>query len=201
MINLDKLQQSWQGQLFTDPENIELLKNTLEQNSSAERKRLFRSNIWTSAGYLTGITCFGILYFNDSDKYGWPFALSLSLGGLLLITYFAMMWLSYTSFKEQPQLPSVAYVTYQLKYLNWQRVKLKTLTYIFAAVIWIGAMLYFSEVANDKGRLWQGIIMCIVTGFITKAYLFDPLNENKTQLRIIDNISDDLLALRQKLAG
>jgi MFS family permease len=201
MINLDKLQKNWQGQLFTEPENFEVLKDTLEQNSSAERKRLFRSNLWNSTVYLSGIICFGVLYFNDADKYGWPFALSLSLGCLLMITYFAMMWLSYTSFKDNSQLPSIAYVSYQLKYLNWQRVKLRTLTRIFAAVIWIGAMLYFSEVDNDMDRLWQGIILGIVTGFITKVYLLDPMNKNKAELRIIDTISDDLLALRQRLAG
>jgi hypothetical protein len=200
MINLDKLQANWQGQLFTQPENFQVLKDTLEQNSYAERKRLFRRNLWASGLYIAGLINFGILYYNEADKYGWPVALSLALGCVLLITYLVMMWLNYTAFKEQPQLTARAYVSYQLKYLHWQRLQLKTLTRIFALVIWIGVMLYFREVESDKGRLWQGIAMVVSSVFILKAFLLDPLNENKTQLRIIDTISADLLVLRQKLA-
>jgi hypothetical protein len=200
MINLDKLQANWQGQLFTEPENFEVLKDTLEQNSHAERKRLFKRNLWASGLYMAGLINFGILYYNEADKYGWPVTLSLALGCLLLITYLVMMWLNYTTFKEQQQLTARAYVSYQLKYLHWQRLQLKILTRIFAVVIWIGAMLYFREVENDKGQLWQAIVMGVASGFIVKAFLLDPLNENKTQLRIIDTISADLLVLRQKLA-
>jgi membrane protein YdbS with pleckstrin-like domain len=198
-MNFEDLQSSWQLQQVAEPEKMEVLQDTLDNNWSAYQRGLRRSNMILSVSFMPAFLVMGWVYYAFHAEYSWPFAMSIAVTYLLMFVYLGVVWRSYAFKKYRMDVPAVEYISYQLKKISWQRLVLTRFSIVYALLLLLAINLYIWEVSTGGSVLFRVSAFTISDLYIIGINIWYVVKKQPVQLETIDTLREELLKIKRDL--
>jgi MFS family permease len=198
MNTFEDIQTNWLSQPVHDmvqPSEIQFVQSKWQKQ---QRKVLF-SNLAMSAGFLAALIVIGWVYFSFRNQYGWPFEISIAAMYCLMIVFSIVAWKSYAFKKENLETSSADFIQYQLSKLAWQRKILTTYIWIYIVLLWLALFFYLIEVTGRGSLLFKLTALGGTTAYIVGISLWSWFRKNKKQLRLTDEIINELKQINNGL--
>jgi hypothetical protein len=198
-MNFEELQSSWQQQQVAEPEKIKVLQDTLDNTWSAYQRRLRRSNITLSLSLIPACLVMAWVYFSFHAEYNWPFDASIAVTYVLIFVYISVVWRSYAFKKDQRDVSTVDYISYQLKKISWQRLVLTRYSMVYAFLLLIAINLYIWEISAGGSVLFRVSAFTISDLYIIGINVWYIIKKQPEQLETIDKLTENLLKMQREL--
>jgi hypothetical protein len=198
-MNFEELQSSWQQQQVAEPEKIKVLQDTLDNTWSAYQRRLRRSNITLSLSLIPACLVMAWVYFSFHAEYNWPFDASIAVTYVLIFVYLSVVWRSYAFKKDQRDVSTVDYISYQLKKISWQRLVLTRYSMVYAFLLLIAINLYIWEISAGGSVLFRVSAFTISDLYIIGINVWYIIKKQPEQLETIDKLTENLLKMQREL--
>lgn len=200
-MDFDELRKSWQTQPVNDITEITELKSGFQNKWQKNQKKVLRTNICMSIGFLGSIFFLLWVYNTYQAEYRWPFKVSIGTTILLMILFSLISWRSYAFKKENLEGSFVEYIDYQIQKLFWQRKMLTQFIWVYSILLWLALVMYVWELTNGATALFRYTALAIITAYLVGLNIWSWYKKQKKQILAIDEMIGELRGLQHKVAG
>ncbi|RZM30119.1 MAG: hypothetical protein EOO88_02060 [Pedobacter sp.] len=199
-MKFEDLQQSWQAQpveAFTGTPKVEEQKTKWQQR----QRKLLRSNIFMSLGFLAAMIGIGWVYFAYRAEFGLPFRISIATCYLLMVVFATVNWRSYAFKNESMDVSAQEYIRYQIGKLNWQRKIVQYYTHVYTILLWLALVLYTWEITERGTALFRFTALAIITAYIGGITFWTTKKKQRKTLLEINGLITELKHINQDFNG
>lgn len=199
-MNFKDLQESWQAQsvkTLIDPYKLSEQKNRWQ----IRQRKLLRSNVIMSLGFMAAMIEMAWVYISYNQEFGWTFKVSLGAIFVLMIIIAIIAWKSYAFKKENLEVSSDHFISYQIRKLNWQRNMLTKYIWIYTVLIWLALVMYTLGTTSSGTLTFRLTALAIITAYIFGITWWIRIKKHKKQLLELNSLTADLENMKEKLLG
>jgi len=190
-MNFEELKSSWQAQPLNSGMEPNELKRSLDSRWYKYQRSLYRSNVYMSLGFLAATIAIVTVYINFHAEFGLAFKLSLASTCLLMIVFAAAAWRSYDFRKDNLEVSSTDFVSFQLKKIRWQRKVISQYIWIYMVLLWFAVMMYIWEITSQAAPVLKYSAMGVTTLFLLIVSIRDR-RKQKARLARLDEMTREL---------
>lgn len=198
-MNFDDIQKSWRSQPVGTPEDPVVIHNRLSAQWRKQQRGVWWSNVATTAAFGVTLIVLTWVYLSFHQSRSIFFSAGLFLMAALMLAYLVVIWKGIAFKKNEPSLPSKAYITQSLSKLYWRRNTITHYTWIYGVLLWLSLMFYCIDV-TEGGSLWYKIgAPAAITVYIFGLLLTIRFTKQKKQLAKIDQLIADMKQLNDRI--
>ena len=196
MTDFEDIKNSWQSQPIEATANQKLLL-TKQYNWERNQKKLLKTNLFMSIGFVVAMVGIGWVYITFKDQYGLPFRISIVAVYSLMIVFSVISWRSYQFKRRNNNESSQAYIQQQLKSLMWQKDVMTKFVWIYNFLLWLAMVLYIWEITAKGTPTLRYTALGITTLYIFGITLWSNFYKKKKHLKEINELIEDFKTLKE----
>lgn len=197
-MEFEDIQKSWNQQTVEPVPDIEML-NVQQHNWKKNQKKLKRSNVIMSIGFLFAMVGIAWVYISYKDEFGLAFKLSIATVYFLMIAFLFVSWKSYAFRQVNTDHNSQDYIGQQIEKLIWQKAVITKYTWIYTILLWMAMLLYIWEITKAATPTFRYTAIAITSFYIFGITIWNRVRKKQRQLDEINGLIKDLELMRSGL--